>query len=252
MTTDPLFMKIGADYYFYHNDHIGTPQKLTSVSGAVVWSAKYSSFGEASVDVGTVTNNLRFAGQYHEEETGLHYNYHRYYDPATGRYLTSDPIGLQGGINPFTYAGNNPANLIDPKGLFVAGGAITIPSAILVAAAYYAMLPPEQQRAMANDLKRFWDWLRNETTDKDEESCDTDKQKIEEAIQGIEDYIGDGTIRQNENGDLVIVSSDGTRRVRVDQKNPHPHENPHGHVEEKIDGEWVKSGPIYPKDVPHY
>jgi len=111
-------MKIGADYYFYHNDHIGTPQKMTSVSGAVVWSANYSSFGEASVEVGTVSNNLRFAGQYYDAETGLHYNYQRYYDPATGRYMTADMIGFAGGVNLFAYAEHNPINKIDPQGLF--------------------------------------------------------------------------------------------------------------------------------------
>lgn len=64
-----------------------------------------------------VVNNFRFAGQYYDEETGLHYNYHRYYDPKTGRYLTPDPIGLDGGINPYVYSLNNPINLIDPLGL---------------------------------------------------------------------------------------------------------------------------------------
>jgi len=59
-----------------------------------------------------------YAGQYYDQETGLHYNYHRYYDPTTGRYLTPDPIGLAGGINPFTYVGGNPVNLVDPYGLF--------------------------------------------------------------------------------------------------------------------------------------
>jgi large repetitive protein len=117
-TTDPLFMKEGTNYYFYHNDHLGTPQKMTSVNGAVVWSAKYSSFGEASIDAGsTVTNNLRFPGQYYDSETGLHYNYHRYYDPSAGRYLTPDPIGLEGGINLFAYVENNPSNNTDPYGL---------------------------------------------------------------------------------------------------------------------------------------
>ena len=73
-TTDPLFMKVGGQYYFYQNDHLGTPQKLTAVNGAVVWSAKYSSFGEAEVDISsTITNNLRFPGQYFDQETGLHY-----------------------------------------------------------------------------------------------------------------------------------------------------------------------------------
>ncbi len=112
-------MKVGAEYYFYHNDHLGTPQKMTAVNGLVVWAAKYSSFGKAEVDPGSgVENNLRFPGQYFDGETGLHYNMHRYYDPETGRYLTPDPIGLAGGINPFVYANNNPINLIDPLGLY--------------------------------------------------------------------------------------------------------------------------------------
>ncbi|GAH55494.1 unnamed protein product, partial [marine sediment metagenome] len=70
-TTDPLFMKEGGNYYFYHNDHLGTPQKMTAVNGAVVWSAKYSSFGKATVEVEAVANNLRFPGQYFDHETGL-------------------------------------------------------------------------------------------------------------------------------------------------------------------------------------
>ena len=70
------------------------------------------------ITVEAVENNLRFAGQYYDDETGLHYNYHRYYDPATGRYLTADPIGLAGGINLFAYVQNNPINRVDPHGLF--------------------------------------------------------------------------------------------------------------------------------------
>jgi RHS repeat-associated protein len=62
--------------------------------------------------------NFRFVGQYNDADTGLHYNWHRFYDSKTGRYLRPDPIGLVGGINPFVYAGNDPVNLIDPNGLF--------------------------------------------------------------------------------------------------------------------------------------
>ena len=94
-TTDPLFMKVGNEYYFYENDHLGTPQRMVGVNGAVVWSAKYSSFGEAIVDLAyTITNDLRFPGQYFDEETGLHYNYHRYYDPEVGRYFSGDPLNM--------------------------------------------------------------------------------------------------------------------------------------------------------------
>ena len=118
MSTDPLFVKEAGQYYFYHTDHLGTPHKLTAVNGAVVWSAMYSSFGQAQVlPSSTVENNFRFAGQYYDQETGLHYNYHRFYDPTIGRYLRADPIGIKGGINLFGYANTNPINVMDPLGL---------------------------------------------------------------------------------------------------------------------------------------
>jgi RHS repeat-associated protein len=82
------------EFYYFHNDHLGTPKRITDDSGTVVWSANYKPFGEATIIVNTIPNSFRFPGQYHDQETGLHYNYHRYYDPRTGRYLRPDPIGL--------------------------------------------------------------------------------------------------------------------------------------------------------------
>ena len=118
-STDPLFMREGGNIYFYHNDHLGTPKMLTDISGNVVWSASYDAFGKASVDAAsTITNNLRFPGQYFDAETGWHYNYHRYYDSETGRYVTEDPIGLGGNdVNIYRYVLSNPINFIDPLGL---------------------------------------------------------------------------------------------------------------------------------------
>ena len=117
---EPVAVKIyGAQpgIYYYINDHLGTPQVLVDSTGATVWQAAYLPFGKAQVQIGTITNNLRFPGQYYDDETGLHYNWHRYYDPGTGRYLIPDPIGLAGGINLYAYANADPINWIDPEGL---------------------------------------------------------------------------------------------------------------------------------------
>ncbi len=117
-TTNPLWLKEGEDYYWYQNDHLGTPQKLVDNDGAVVWAAQYTAFGEAQIEVETVVNNLRFPGQYFDEETGLHYNWHRFYIPEMARYSRVDPIGFSGGdINLYGYVWNRPGNWIDPWGL---------------------------------------------------------------------------------------------------------------------------------------
>ena len=109
--------------YYAHNDHLGTPMALTDETGTKVWSAVYDPFGKATVNEDAdkngepVTLNIRFPGQYYDRETGLHYNYFRYYDPSIGRYLTSDPIGMRGGLNTYLYVMNNPLTAIDPLGL---------------------------------------------------------------------------------------------------------------------------------------
>ena len=107
----------GSGLYWYHNDHFGPPQRMTAAdSGAVAWSAGYAAFGQATIDpLSTIDNNLRFPGQYYDAESGLHYNYNRYYNPDTGRYLTTDPF--KDGLNLYLYAFGNPINLYDPLGL---------------------------------------------------------------------------------------------------------------------------------------
>ena len=111
------------EIYYVHNDHLGTPKMLSNSSGQPVWHATATPFGKASVnndvdgDGIVVEFNIRQPGQYYDRESGLYYNYYRYYDPETGRYITSDPIGLNGGINTYAYALNNPLRYTDPNGL---------------------------------------------------------------------------------------------------------------------------------------
>ncbi|MBJ2209514.1 RHS domain-containing protein [Pseudomonas carnis] len=103
--------------YHYQLDHLGTPQELTNPEGEIIWSAHYRAYGQiARLDVGNIDNPLRFQGQYFDQESGLHYNRHRYYNPDIGRYLTPDPVKLAGGINGYRYV-PNPTGWVDPLGL---------------------------------------------------------------------------------------------------------------------------------------
>ena len=160
-----MYDMAGDAWYFFQNDPIGTPVAVTDEDNRIVWEAVYLPCGEAAVNPASLIEfNLRFAGQYYDAETGLHYNYHRYYDPRTGRYLTPDPIGLDGGINPFAYIANNPINLIDPYGLDA--GIISGPAAVYGAAAAGTAATIwwyNHKDQMAEDLGRFWNWLWNES-----------------------------------------------------------------------------------------
>jgi RHS repeat-associated protein len=105
-------------FYFYHNDHLGTSRKLTDKSGKISWVMQAEAFGNTTPKTdNTITNNLRFPGQYFDEETQTHYNYFRDYNPTTGRYLQSDPIGLNGGINIYAYVEGDPVDYSDSMGL---------------------------------------------------------------------------------------------------------------------------------------
>jgi RHS repeat-associated protein len=122
-----------AAIYYVHTDHLGTPRKITRPSdNGLMWRWDPDTFGSVTPNtnpagLGAFHYNLRFPGQYYLRESGLHYNYFRDYDPQTGRYIESDPIGLQGGINTYSYAGSNPVSHYDPLGLdcTAAGNTVT-------------------------------------------------------------------------------------------------------------------------------
>jgi RHS repeat-associated protein len=106
--------------FYYHTDHLGTPIALTSGSSTFVWKAEYLPFGgTSSVSGPSGFNNLRFPGQYFDEETGLHQNGWRYYSEGLGRYLAADPIQSASGQDIYAYALSNPIAYTDPLGLAV-------------------------------------------------------------------------------------------------------------------------------------
>ena len=114
-----------ADIYWYHTDLNSAPLEVTDAAGSLCWSGQYDTFGKlqgqtvagaAKRQGAQYQQPLRYAGQYQDDESGLHYNLFRYYEPEVGRFTTQDPIGLEGGLNLYQYA-PNPLNWIDPLGL---------------------------------------------------------------------------------------------------------------------------------------
>lgn len=114
----------GSSIFYIHTDHLNTPRKITKRSTSdVVWRWDSDPFGttlansDPDGDGTEFSFGLRFPGQYYDEETGQHYNYYRDYDPTTGRYVQSDPIGLKGGLNTYSYVGSAPTMFFDEYGL---------------------------------------------------------------------------------------------------------------------------------------
>jgi RHS repeat-associated protein len=109
--------------FYVHTDQLNAPRKNTNSANALVWRWDTDPFGTATPNqnptgVGTFVYNLRFPGQYYQAETGLNYNYFRDYDPQTGRYIESDPIGLAGrSYSTYAYVEGNPISNVDPTGL---------------------------------------------------------------------------------------------------------------------------------------
>jgi RHS repeat-associated protein len=110
--------------YYLHSDHLNTPRLATDPSQTLLWSWNSDAFGvgtpNADVDGNGIKLDmpLRFPGQQYDGHSGLNYNYFRDYDPNTGRYVESDPIGLNGGLNTYGYVGGNPVASTDLLGLW--------------------------------------------------------------------------------------------------------------------------------------
>ena len=113
----PVAKSDGATVSFIHTDQLGTPQSMTDASGGKVWEIESRPFGDGATITGSAALNLRFPGQYFDQETGLHQNWHREYAPGLGRYIEPAPLRFNPALNYYVYVGNNPVRLVDPLGL---------------------------------------------------------------------------------------------------------------------------------------
>ena len=108
---------------YFHCDQIGVPREMTDSQGKLIWKGRYDAWGQLIHDSNrhaqrTTHQPFRLQNQYFDQETGLHYNFLRYYEPALGRFITQDPIGLMGGMNLYRFEGTV-QNQVDPLGLMV-------------------------------------------------------------------------------------------------------------------------------------
>jgi RHS repeat-associated protein len=119
----PLALYSGPATSYFQADGLGSITSLTNSAGAVAASYVYDSFGNLTASTGTATNPVQYTGRECDPETGLYYYRARYFDPAQGRFMSEDPIRLQGGINFYPYVKNSAPNLLDPSGeIFAVNG----------------------------------------------------------------------------------------------------------------------------------
>lgn len=139
MGDTPVAVITGGIVYNVYADHLNSPRAIADATGKVLWRWDSEPFGntlpnqDVDGDGIAFTFNLRFPGQYYDAETGLHYNYFRDYNPAIGRYLQSDPIGLGGGVNTYGYVGGNPLNFADRNGLCIWDGCVAEVTVVVIA-----------------------------------------------------------------------------------------------------------------------
>ncbi len=115
----PIAIAEAGAIYHVHADHLGRPIRMTNGAKTTVWAATWKPWGEIQSITGSLTNNLRYPGQYFQIETNLHYNWHRHYDPATGRYTQPDPLGFVDGPSIYAYAGSSPYMHTDRDGRYL-------------------------------------------------------------------------------------------------------------------------------------
>jgi RHS repeat-associated protein len=209
-----------AGVYYIHSDHLNTPRAVTNPQNQVIWQnlPLTEPFGSSAPDEDpdndgqTFTLNLRFPGQYFDQETNSNYNYYRdHYFPGLGRYGQSDPIGLYGGINTYAYVNGNPLIYVDPEGLLPP----MIVGCIAVSVGYGAatgagnfLLMLENARA-TSEIRRFADKMQEFCNKGNANACDLAVKWDKEVMKGIRTTAGYGNqLLQNVYENVPLPVSD--------------------------------------------
>jgi RHS repeat-associated protein len=264
------------------SDVPGSTLALTNSSGTVQTSYSYEPFGRTNLSGATTTNAAQFTGR-ENDSTGLYFYRARLYNPELQRFISEDPMGFAGGLNLFTYAANAPTVYADPLGLkprpgFGGGGSGGMGSGSGDSAGDGIGgggggrggggrggdgggsnggatsrppwgPPPDWPPPGCGRIARcIDDWFRDHPDAFKRGELPLGPGGVR-ALNAIKDFLGPGarTIR-NSADDLIAISRDGTRRVRFDINNPHPHQSPHTHVEWFSGGRW-RGTRVYPPDV---
>ena len=160
-------------YHYLHTDHLATPILATDKAGNATWKGASEAFGATMPTIEATEMNLRFPGQYWDGETKTHYNFNRDYLPGVGRYIQSDPIGLDAGINQFAYANANPLSYFDSRGEY-AQVCLANPSAC---GAFLVSVPQLVGFACSAVIVSISTWMLSSSDGLSEEQ---EKQKIDE------------------------------------------------------------------------
>ncbi len=252
---EPFIRKQSGGDEFYQTDVLGSTLALTDGTGTAQTTYTYEPFGKTT-KTGASTNSFQYTGR-EDDGTGLSYYRSRYYHPGFQRFMGEDPIGFRGGDpNFYTYVSNNPMNRIDPRGEAIQ--LLTPDTYVDLSFIAYDLfqLAIDGRKNREENIFALGADVAGALTPgvtglglgvRAAKSAD----RINDAVKRAEDFLGKNPrVITNQHGDKIFLSEDGTKRMQFHINKTHPHESPHVHMDEKINGDWVKSGPIYPGGVP--
>ncbi|MCF6299805.1 MAG: RHS domain-containing protein [Proteobacteria bacterium] len=189
---------VSQNIYYIQVDHLNTPRWVTDSTGTILWSWESDAFGttlqnkDADGDGTNFWFQQRFPGQFWDSESGQHYNYFRDYEPGTGRYIESDPIGLEGGWNTYVFTHANPVNYFDSNGAQTEGALATCAIGGPFNPACDVAIIINACKYIGIGIAAAWGYFSSDANDCDDGDCEEMKRckKVSEScISGCSDFV---------------------------------------------------------------